>query len=291
MRRAARRLQPARVQRDVAVRVRRGGSSGEASGSTSSSIAPDVPASMRARDGFARVARRLQSSLCGRFHASRERPASGPAGGSAGAAALAAPDCARPPRRQRPRPWRLMVNKRVSASTDALSSLTARRGVGHTASRLRSRAALDRPGRPTPTAIGPRPARPLDGAPGRRTRATVATSTHARGQRGVRRAPCRRLPWYRQPRDRSSAAPRRSPIPSSASVVLSARAMPKRRARSRVARRTCIICKITHETHGTCSKHRLQRSPERRPRATSPRDPQAPSSSYPAPRDGSGHYQ
>ena len=178
--------------------------------------------------------------------------------GSAGAAALAAPDsCARPPR-ERPRPWRLIVNKRVSAAADALSLYSARRGVGHTASRLRSRAALDRPGRPTPTAIGPRPARPLDGAPGRRTRATVATSTHARGQRGVRRASCRRLPWYRQPRDRSSAAPRRSPIPSSASVVLSARAMPKRRARSRVARRTCIICKITHETHGTCSKHRLQ---------------------------------
>ena len=68
--------------------------------------------------------------------------------GSADAAALAAPDsCARPPR-ERPRPWRLMVNKRVSAAADALSLYSARRGVGHTASRLRSRAALDHPGVP-----------------------------------------------------------------------------------------------------------------------------------------------
>ena len=143
----------------------------------------------------------------------------------------------------------------------SLSAACASKGTAS----LRSRAALDRPGRPTPTAIGGMSGRGrLDRSiasaraiwpPRRRTNEDVepdgsrAPSRAATGTHGT---------WYRRRRDRSSAAPRRSPIPSSASVVLSARAMPKRRARSRVARRTCIICKITHETHGTCSKHRLQ---------------------------------
>ena len=106
-------------------------------------------------------------------------------------------------------------------------------------------------------AIGPRPARPLDGAPGRRTRATVATSTHARGRRGCAE---RHAGGYHGTGSREIELRRTTPI--SDPVVGVRRPLgsrdARRRARSRVARRTCIICKITHETHGTCSKHRLQ---------------------------------
>ena len=70
--------------------------------------------------------------------------------------------------------------------------------------------------------------------------------------------PSRRpLPWYRQPRDRSSAAPRRSPIPSSASVVLSLLA----RCPTPRARRSCCAEDVHNmQNHARDTWHMLKTS-------------------------------